>query len=686
MSRLPLLVASVLIAAAVPAQDRWPSMPGYKEFQAGNASGQNWKVSYLRGQWTDATHYRFSDLEGSKIWDAATGRITAATESVTPEPTPQQQPDRGRQYSQVKSADSTLTATYRDGNVFVTKAGIESPITVDGNLDRGIKYGSASWVYGEELDQRDAMGFSPDGKWLWYYRFDESRVPQYRIAMDQKKQVPSLDVECFPMPGTPNPEVDLFVYNVQTGQSKKVSVRPGQFDNGLGHYVYGITWLDDSSKLVFHSMDRRQKIREICTYDPGADHVAVANREENAAGWVDFGPVSALGSARSRQNPVLPAEFLYLSEESGFINIYRLNVKSGLRTQVTSLKADVTGLVGAYGNTLYFEAADGKTPYHHTIWRCDTNGKNAKRLTDPNYSASATPGPDGKLLTITYQTDIDKPFLAIIDAAGKEVARPAVQTVDIPSGDTRSCRWFSFPSLDGSVTLWGKVHLPSTYRDGQKLPVLFSVYGGPLGWGAASIRYEKPNSLSEAGFAIVEVFERGGNGRGRAFRQAIYHSLGKYEIDDIAAAATALRQQTWADPGKVGIFGTSYGGYASAMCLLRYPDLFHAASASSAVTDWHLYDSTYTERYMDLPENNAAGYEFGSCLTYAKDLKGWLMLYYGTSDNNVHPSNTYQLTDALQRAGKHHEVQIGVDRGHTGLNLARMMEFFTERLILNPEK
>ncbi|MBS1710937.1 MAG: DPP IV N-terminal domain-containing protein [Armatimonadetes bacterium] len=686
MNRSLILVAAALIVSAAPAQDRWPNMPGYKEYQAGNASGQKWRVSYLRGQWTDATHYRFTDLAGAKVLDAATGKVSAAAAQSGPMPTPQQQPDRGRQFSQVKSADGTLAATYRDGNVFLTRNGEEKPVTVEGNLDRGIKYGSASWVYGEELDQRDAMGFSPDGKWLWYYRFDESQVPQYRIAMDQKKQVPSLDVECFPMPGTPNPEVDLFVYNVVTGQSKKVGVRPGAFDHGLGHYVYGINWLEDSSRLLFHRMDRRQKIREICTYEPATGTVAVANREENQAGWVDFGPVSVLGAPRARQNAVFPSTFLYLSEDSGYINIYRLDAKTGRREQLTHHQADVTGMVGQSPDSLYYEVADGKTPYHHTIWRCDPDGKNAKRLTDPNFAASASASPDGKFLTVTYQTDVDKPFLVVMDKTGKVVAKPAVESFEQPAGDNRSCRWFSFPSLDGTVTLWGKVHLPSTYQPGQKLPVLFSVYGGPLGWGATSMRFEKPDGLSEAGFAIVEVFERGGNGRGRAFRQAIYHSLGKYEIDDIAAAATALKSQPWADTGKVGVFGTSYGGYASAMCLLRYPDLFHAASASSAVTDWHLYDSTYTERYMDLPENNAAGYEFGSCLTYAKDLKGWLMLYYGTSDNNVHPSNTYQLSDALSRAGKYHEVQIGVDRGHTGLNLARMMEFFTERLIINPKR
>jgi len=136
------------------------------------------------------------------------------------------------------------------------------------------------------------------------------------------------------------------------------------------------------------------------------------------------------------------------------------------------------------------------------------------------------------------------------------------------------------------------------------------------------------------------------------------------------------------DGDRVGIFGTSYGGYAAAMALVRYPDVFHAASASSPVTDWRNYDTIYTERYMWTPQGNPEGYEAGSVMKYVDRLRGRLMIYYGTADNNVHPSNAMQLIDALQRAGKSFEVQVGPDRGHTSINRERMMEFFIENLIL----
>ena len=156
-------------------------------------------------------------------------------------------------------------------------------------------------------------------------------------------------------------------------------------------------------------------------------------------------------------------------------------------------------------------------------------------------------------------------------------------------------------------------------------------------------------------------------------------------MDDQAAGVKFLRQRAYVDGTKVGIHGTSYGGYSSAMCLLRYPDVFQAACAQSAVTDWRNYDTIYTERYMRTPQENKEGYDAGSAMTYASKLTGSLMIYYGTADNNVHPNNAMQLVKALQRAGKSFEVQVGPDQGHSAVNQRRMLEFFIEKLILKPQ-
>lgn len=173
--------------------------------------------------------------------------------------------------------------------------------------------------------------------------------------------------------------------------------------------------------------------------------------------------------------------------------------------------------------------------------------------------------------------------------------------------------------------------------------------------------------------------------RRKAFRDAVYGKLGVVEIDDHAAGIQELAKRPYVDGKRVGIYGTSYGGYFSTLAILRHPETFGVACASSPVTDWQNYDTIYTERFMGLPwENeNKAGYEAGSAMTYANKLRGKLMLYYGSADNNVHPSNTLQLVQALENAGKRYDLQVGPDRGHTGMNGTRMWEYFVTNLILN---
>jgi dipeptidyl-peptidase-4 len=211
--------------------------------------------------------------------------------------------------------------------------------------------------------------------------------------------------------------------------------------------------------------------------------------------------------------------------------------------------------------------------------------------------------------------------------------------------------------------------------------VLVPVYGGPASGGNTPREtFTVPSALTEYGFLVVNVSSRATPGMGKRKLDTIYQKLGVVEIDDMAAGIRALRDRLYVDADRVGIYGTSYGGYTAVMAILRHPDVFAAASASSPVTDWRHYDTIYTERYMRTPQENEAGYDAGSAMTYVENLRGRLMLYYGTADNNVHPNNTMQLVQALQQARKSFDIQVGPDRGHTAIDNARMMEFFIESL------
>ena len=282
-----------------------------------------------------------------------------------------------------------------------------------------------------------------------------------------------------------------------------------------------------------------------------------------------------------------------------------------------------------------------------------------------------------------YQTHDAPPSTRLADASnGSTVVELAnSETTGFQAMGLKKSELFTFTAADGKTTLRGLIQFPSTFDSAKTYPMLVSVYGGPEFQSlAARETFVTPSPITEYGFLVVNLDSRAVPGLGKRALDTIYLKLGQAEVDDMAEGVKALWGRPYVDRSRVGIFGTSYGGYSALMELSRHPEVFAAASASSTPTDWRNYDTAYTERYMWTPQQNKDGYDAGSALTYAKDLKGRLLLYYGTADNNVHPSNSLQLIQALQRAGKSFDLQVGPDRGHSGINQDRMMEFFVEAL------
>ncbi|HSC27558.1 MAG TPA: prolyl oligopeptidase family serine peptidase, partial [Vicinamibacterales bacterium] len=357
---------------------------------------------------------------------------------------------------------------------------------------------------------------------------------------------------------------------------------------------------------------------------------------------------------------------------------------------------------------VFYTARDGDNHMKIQLHRVGLDGRNDVRLTDPAFNHTvggcmvAAPGgggrggagagaacgisPDNRFFIDTYQTHDTPPASRLVDAAGKvvaEIAKSDVSKFDVLG--LKKAEMFTYTAADGATTLRGLIQFPSHFDPAKKYPVLVPVYGGPAsGSNTARETFVTPSPLTEYGFLVVNLDSRAVPGMGKRQLDSLYLKLGQAEMDDMAEGVKALWSRPYIDRTRVGVYGTSYGGYSAAMLLLRHPDVFAAAAASSPVTAWYHYDSIYTERYMWIPQENKEGYEAGSAMNYAKNLKGRLLLYYGTADNNVHPSNSMQLIAALQQAGKSFEVQVGPDRGHTGVNQDRMMEFFVENLLMKP--
>jgi dipeptidyl-peptidase 4 len=270
-----------------------------------------------------------------------------------------------------------------------------------------------------------------------------------------------------------------------------------------------------------------------------------------------------------------------------------------------------------------------------------------------------------------------------VDAASRRVVADVTASDGVALDDLhlRKPELFTFTAADGRTPLRGILEFPPSFDPDRTYPMLMSVYGGPeFASNTARETFVSPNPLTALGFLVVNVDSRAIPGLGKRVLDSIYLKLGVAEMDDMAEGVKSLWNRPYVDKDRVGVFGTSYGGYTALMELLRHPEVFAAASASSPPSDWRNYDTIYTERYMSLPDENAAGYEAGSALTYARALKGRLLLYFGTADNNVHPTNSLQIIKALQGAGKSFDLQIGPDIGHSAVNQDRMLEFFIDAL------
>jgi len=685
-----LSLLAILSGINAPAQDRLKTMPGYERYHRISQEMTNAvKLGALSVTWKDGGKaFEYSE-EGQRYrYDIAKRRATALSPAPASPPkqtTPgrRERPSqiaRGRQFASVISPDGKLKAFYRDRNLWLsnTNGSNEVALTTDGSEKARIKYGTASWVYGEELFQTTAIWWATNSQKLAYYRFDESKVPDYFLQLNQTKLLSTMDVEPYPKAGATNPIADLFVYDLTNKTTVRLDVRDGEpFDNDVvGHYVYGISWSADGRSLLFHRTNRRQNVLEFCAADPEDGNCRVIVREEWPASWTENLPAMRFLKDGKR--------FVWTSERTGWKNLYLYDLDGKLKATLTKHAFEVASIVKvdeAHG-LVYYMATDGDNPMKLQLHSVKLDGTNQRRLTDPAYHHTVDIAPDGQHFVDVWQTHDAAPFTRLMDSEGRLVAELARSEVSkFQRLGLKLVELLQFKAADGQTDLYGLLHFPSNFLPYRKYPLLVTVYAGPETTGARET-FTMPSTLTELGFLVASFDSRSASGRGKRFLDAIYQKFGQVEIDDQAAGVKSLWWRRYVDKKRVGVFGTSYGGTASALCLLRYPEVFQAAAASSGVMDFRNYDTIYTERYLWLPQENKAVYDAASVLTYADRLKGRLLVYYGTADNNVHPNNSMQLIRAFQKAGKSFEVQVGPDLGHTSVNRERMMEFFIENLVM----
>ncbi len=638
----------------------------------GDIGASKWDL--VAGQlWFEKDGWKTVDLASGAINPSADGGKdgppATAQDSRSDRGGGSRRPARGRQFTRAESPDGNWTAVSEKGNLFLEpkKQGDQEAeriaVTTDGTDD--IKYGQASWVYGEELDQTTAMWWSPDSRFIAFYRFDESKVKDFFIVGGWTETNTRIMSEAYPKPGGANPTATLMIYELATrtrAQVDSFSEASGAIA-GTEYYLYNTLWTPDGSELLYSRTPRRQDVLEVLAANPrsGASRIVVREVQET---WQENRPNMRFLKDGQR--------FLWETEKTGFKHI-ELRSLGGIDqgasspARPASLIATVTNgawpvdsieLVDEEAGEIWFTAWSGKIPVQQQLHVAKLDGSHCERVTSEDFHHSGYGiSPDGSKVIATAQTTA-MPARTVVYSRGGDQQGTLLATLAEGSSkgfathELMPTELFTCKAADGVTDLYGRLAFPPAFDATKKYPMIVDTYGGPT-IRLVTDRFDAGDRNTALGFLVMTVDNRGTPGRGKAFESAAYLQLGQVDLDDQAAAVTHLATtRSYVDGTRVGITGHSYGGYMAAIAVVRRGDVFHAAVAGAPPTDWRNYDTIYTERYMRTPAENTEGYDAGSCVKNASKLKGKLLLLQGLVDDNVHPNNTLQLANALQAVNR----------------------------------
>ena len=550
------------------------------------------------------------------------------------------------------SPDGQWVGFVFENNIYVQnlKDNTIRQITHDGS--QVILNGKFDWVYEEEFGQSDGWRWSPDSRKIAFWRIDQSNEPTFSWTEFDGKYG-SVRTIHYPKAGDANAIVKIGVYHLENEKTVWMDLGP-QTDI----YIPRILWTNDPQTLAIQRLNRLQNHLELLLADVADGRTKVVLTDEDSC-WVDVR--NDLQFLKTRK------QFLWTSERDGYRHIYLYDLNGRLIKQLTSGPWEVTRVLGVdeQKGSVYFTANKGNTIENH-IFSIALDGSNMKQLDNESGTHRALFSPDWKYFIDTYSSAHQPPVQALKTANGKAVRTLLENKLDIfEDVQLAFPEFLTFETSDG-VSLNARLIKPVDFDPQKKYPVLIYGYGGPgsqlvrNAWGRNILWY---TLLTQKGYIIFTVDNRGTGGRGKAFKNLAYGDIGKYALKDHIEAAKFLAKLPYVDESRIGIWGWSGGGYLTLMCMTKGAEYFKAGIAVAPVADFRLYDTIWTERYMGLPQTNQAGYDSTSVLTYVDRYKGGLLIVHGASDDNVHMQNTMQVIKQLQLQGKQFRLMI-----YPGLN------------------
>lgn len=564
---------------------------------------------------------------------------------------------KGSQQLATFSPDGNMVAFVRDNNLFYVdlNSGSERQITTDGEKNKIIN-GAPDWVYEEEFSFSKAFEWAPTGDKIAYIRFDESKVREFELTIYGELYPETVHYK-YPKSGEQNSVVEVHVFDLQRQKDVKMDI-----GDNTDIYIPRISWTTKQNQLGIQRLNRLQNQLEILISDASSGSTRVIYDEKNKY-YIDI--TDNLIWLEDEKG------FLFTSEKSGYNHIYYFDMNGQIIKQLTDGKFDVMEVKGLDegSNMLYYTAAES-SPMNRDVFRVNIKSGKIERLS----TRLGTNSPDfskGFKFYVNTFTDINTPpYITVNSANGNEISvleDNADLIKKMKLYGFSDSKFFDFKNEEGDV-LNGWMIKPIDFDSSRRYPVLMYVYGGPgsqtvlnsWGW----FNYVWFQMLAQKGFIIVSVDGRGTGARGEEFKKSTYMNLGELETKDQIAGARYLGKLSFIDSKRIGIFGWSYGGYMSSLCMTVGANYFSTGIAVAPVTNWRHYDNIYTERFMRTPSENGSNYDKNSPVTHADKLKGKFLLVHGLSDDNVHVANSMDFITALVNNNKQFDMQFYPNNDH----------------------
>jgi dipeptidyl-peptidase-4 len=578
--------------------------------------------------------------------------------------TPLSKKDNGKQRLAEFSPTGNHIAFVRKNNMFFVnlKTGKEFQITKDGVMNKTIN-GATDCGYEEEFANHKGFQWNADGTKIAYYKFDESDVKEFHIDYYESLYPREYRFK-YPKAGEDNSKISIHVYDIWLQESKRAET-----SNDQEYYIPRIQWTNDPAILCITELNRLQnslKLLQVnCTNNTGSKNKSFPAKSfftETAKTYIDIH--DNLTFLKDNKT------FLWLSEKDGYNHIY-LNTIEGKEKQITKGSWDVAGIEGIdeeNGLIYYISTETGATQKQLFVVKTDGTGKkNLSRKTGSNSVAFSK----GFKYFINYHSDANSPKYITLNKANGDLIKVLEDNKALKGRlaeyNLSKKEFIKINTANGYLNAW--TIKPANFDKNKVYPVFMTGYNGPGSnkvtdsWDTYDYMWHQ--LLAQKGFLIVCVETRGTMYRGRDFKHSTYLQLGKYETEDMIDAAKYIGGLPYADAKNIGIYGWSYGGYMSALCMTKGAEYFKAGIAVAPVTNWRYYDNIYTERFMRTPQENAKGYDDNSPINYVNLLKGPFLLIHGGGDDNVHPQNTYEMTNAFINANKDFDMFIYPNCAHS---------------------